>query len=85
MYRIHLDDLQYSMPAADFAALKRFFEKNADTLLVRPDDVSIPNNFMPGTFTTRHGRWDQDEPMPPYAGTRKAIEDARSGKIKPPA
>ncbi|KQX18436.1 MULTISPECIES: hypothetical protein [unclassified Sphingomonas] len=75
MHRLHLDDLQYMMEPAHFAYLKRWLEKHG-ALIVRPDDVREAHRSM-GNFASRPGRWGEDEPYPPYAGTRKLFEDAR--------
>lgn len=82
MIRMHLDDVRDSMASdrkangeAHFAYLKGWLERYG-AIIVKPDDVRIPDNFMPGCFTTRRGRWEEDEPYPPYGGYRKQYEDA---------
>lgn len=75
MHRIHIDDLKYLVPAAHFGFLRKWLEQHQAVIVV-PDEVQVPNNFMPGNFTSRPGRWGEDEPYPPYGGVRKQFEDA---------
>ncbi len=69
--------------AQHFEYLRRWLEQTGAVVVV-PDDVRIPNNFMPGTFTSRPGRWGQDEPYPSYGGYRKQLEDARTTHLPKP-
>ena len=77
MHRIHIDDLEQQMPRVQFAFLRAWLAQHG-AVIVQPDDVRIPNNMMPGTFTSRPGRWGEDEPYPPYGGYRKLLEDAKA-------
>lgn len=90
MIRMHLDEIRRSMEAdteqggrGHFAYLARWLEANR-AIIVQPHDVRIPNNFMPGTFASRHGEWDADEPYPPYGPYWQMYEDAvRDGPPEP--
>lgn len=77
MHRLHIDELQHMMLHDHFAYLRGWLERYG-AIIVRPDEVRVPDGAMPGTFATRPGRWGQDEPYPPYAGTRKLLEDANA-------
>lgn len=84
MHRLHIDDIRDDMltdrkggGAAHFEYLRRWLDRTGAVVVI-PDPVQIPNNFMPGTFTSRPGRWEQDEPYPPFGGYRKLLEDARN-------
>lgn len=77
MHRLHLDDIRDSMPHGHFAFLKQWLRRSG-TIIVKPDVVRVADNAMPGTFTTRPGRWGEDEPYSPYGGYRKLLEDARA-------
>lgn len=83
MIRLHIDDLKHMMPHHLFAYLQRWLDQH-QALIVMPDELRVPNNFMPGTFTSQRGRWGIDEPYPPFGGTRKLLEDAK-GKPPPDA
>lgn len=90
MIRLHLDDIRASMAAdlkqnglSHFSYLKGWLERHR-AIIVQPDPVRIPDNFQTGCFTTRAGRWEDDEPFPPYGGYRKQFEDAvKNGPPKP--
>lgn len=76
MIRIHIDDLKHMMKHDHFAYLKRWLEKHG-AVIVTPDDVRIADRAMLGTFTTRPGKFGEDEPYPPYGGYRRQLEEAR--------
>ena len=80
MIRIQVDDLKYRIKPAYWAYIRKWLEENR-ALIVMPDDVRIPDSAMPGNFTSRPGRWGEDEPYPPYERNRQLMEDARA---KPP-
>jgi hypothetical protein len=82
MHRIHIEDLEQMVDRGHFAYLKKWLARH-NAVIVKPDDVQIPNNFMPGNFTSRPGRWEEDEPLPPYGGYRKLYEDAVANPLKP--
>lgn len=83
MYRLHPDDLAHVMIHDHAAYLRRWLEKHG-ALIVMPDDVQVPDNNMPGCGTSRRGRFGETEPMPLLEPRRQALEDARTGKTKPP-
>jgi hypothetical protein len=89
MHRLHIDDIRDMMVIdkkrdgrAHFEYLRQWLEKHR-AFIVRADDVTIPNTFMPGTFTSRPGKWGEDEPYPPFGGYRKLYEDARNNPPRP--
>lgn len=92
MIRMHMDDVRDSMAVdrkadgeAHFLYIRDWLARHG-AIIVLPDDVQIPDNFMPGCFTMRRGRWSEDEPYPPYGGYRKLYEDAvASGPPENPA
>jgi len=77
MRRFHTDDLDHRMPP-EIAAFMKDWLKRYNALIVMPDPVCIPNNFMPGNFTSHPGQWGVSEPMPPYEPERQMIEAAKA-------
>ena len=91
MIRMHLDDIRQSMEAdakqggrGHFVYLARWLEANR-AIIVQPSDITVSNNFMPGNFTTEHGRWGVTEPYPPYGAYRQLYEDALANGPPRPA
>jgi hypothetical protein len=89
MYRMHIDDISMSMAcdtkrkgASHVEYICQWLKEN-DALIVRPDPVRIANNFMPGTFTMRSGRWGEDEALPPFDRHRQMLEDAQNNPPEP--
>jgi len=81
VHRFHPDEFDHRMPPEIAAFMKDWLRKYG-ALIVAPDPVRMPNNFMPGTFTSRPGVFGQDEPMPPYEPHRQMIEDAKTGNLE---
>lgn len=79
MIRLHIDDLKHMMKHDHFVYLRRWLEQH-DAIIVQPNDIRVPDNFMPGTCNSTRGRWGVDEPYPPFGGTRKLLEDAHNGQ-----
>jgi len=77
MYRLHVDQLQQMMKHDHFAYLRRWLEEHR-ALIVFPDDIRVPDGFMPGTFRRQRGRWGIDEPLPPLDPERQMLEDANA-------
>jgi hypothetical protein len=77
MRMIHPEDLARRLKPEYRGYLLKYLEQLGG-VIVYPDPVSVPNNAMPGTFTSRPGRFGQDEPWPLYEPERQTIEEAKA-------